>query len=216
MIYVSRELPLLYRDRMLTWLNGGIGSSKYADNREGFIINFYSGTIPADISSTVTRTAPVLGTFNSTHNGHDFAGSVTSTGIASATNVLLAQITDCSFLNLQPDGDQWISLQLPFVIEYVAAGTIGFYEIIFSGQAASHIADTPAGKIVGATYDQIGVSAADVYTDNDLYNISPKSAFYGTIGLLSSGAEIVLDRLDITTESIPFLYELGFNPQITV
>jgi len=188
MIYVSKELPNLFRDRMWTALTQGImNRSKYNANVNTFRINFYEGTIPEDISTTYTMT-PASGTSSVT----------TAVATSNIPNTLLATITDTSFIDLQVDGDNWISVQLPFAINKVANGTIGFYEFLLNGKGSTYTATS-----AGSTY-------------NDWYNLHPKSAFYGSVGLLSSGAEIILDTLTITDTVTPNLYELGFNPQITV
>jgi len=189
MVYVSKELPNMFRDRMWKYLTQGVTNRNYMNaTKNTFLINFYEGTMPEDISSTYTLTRELGGTSTA---------PTSATATSNIPNKLVAQITDMSFFNLHTDGDNWVSIQVPFQLEWVADGTIGFYEFVLSGQ------DTTFAGSQGTSY-------------NNVYEIHPKSAFYGSVGLLSTGADLILDSTTVVSDNMPYLYEIGFNPTITV
>ena len=197
MVYISKAMPNLYRDRLWTWITGSGSTFMSGSNESRFVMNFYSGELPEDISST-TYDDTVTESFSSPYMNKVSNGLES---VTSVTNTKLATISDCSFLTFTTVNEQWVSTQFPFDVEYVADGTIGFFEVLMFGKGVS----TTTASWLGSTG-----------TSNGMYNIHPKSAFYGTVGLLGSGSEVVLDKMDITSTSVPKLYEFGLNPQISL
>lgn len=54
------------------------------------------------------------------------------------------------------------------------------------------------------------------FHDEDYSKVHKFSAIYGSVGILSTGAELIVDRVDISSTSIPKMYEFGINPQLDV